>query len=231
MAICDDSVVFLGSNATIYRINGANAVRISNFAIEDWIKVNSDFVSMDCCSFEYVGHKFYSISFTGVNLKTFVYDATLGKWHERASDPAGNGLWLGRSAIEWTPDPFIGDRASGNLYRQDIGNAADNGSQLVRVATLPPLWGEARRAYMASLELELQAGQDPTNTSVLLEISDDNGLTWRSRTDANTGMYGQDAHRCRWTRLGSFRQRILRFTLHDFCNLFGADAEIEGAKW
>ena len=230
-AICDDSIFYLAANGAVYRIDGAQPKAVSTFAIERWILNNNDFVNVDAYGYHQGTHAFYVLNFFGTTPRTYVYDAKEDRWHERASGAGATGGWLPKCAAMSGSTLLFGDRVSANLYSISPTVAQDNGQQLTRIATLPPLWGGTKRAFMARLELEMQTGIALTNNAVLLEISDDGGLTYRQRTEQNSGPAGNGRYRVFWTMLGSFRERFVRFTLHDLCALYAADAEIQEGVW
>lgn len=229
--VCDDSVFFLSYSGVVYRIDGTQATRISTFAIEAWILSNNDLTDVDAFSYALEGHDYYLLSFTGANPRTFVYDVTMKRWHERASGAGATGVYRGRAAVNRGGFVLIGDRVGNALFSLFPNVGQDAGVQLTRIVTLPPIWAQTQRAYMARVELEMQPGIALTDTQVHLQISDDGGLTYRTRPDLPTsGGYGDTTARTFWTRLGSFRQRVLRFVLNDVCFVYGVDVETDVGK-
>jgi hypothetical protein len=228
VAICDNSIFYLGYSGIVFRVNGYQAVRVSTHAIEEWIRDNADYANVDACSYTQGGHTYYCLTSFGQHKRTFVYDCATSRWHERASGPGGTLSWLGRSAAQRGPALLIGNRASGDIYTLDAGLDTDNGQSLTRTATLPPLWADTDRAYMHRLTLEMQPGIMPLDNRVTLRVSDDGGITYRTRPDGViAGVFGDTQHRVFWSRLGSFRQRVLQFQLDGPCAIYGADAEME----
>jgi hypothetical protein len=228
IAIIDNSIFWLSYYGIVFRLNGYQAVRVSTFAVEAWIRDFADLGNVDACAHQYEGHAFVCFSFTGANKKTLVYDCAMERWHERASSAGGTGYWLGRTAAQRGPVVLIGDRLSGRIYTFDPAADNDNGQVLTRIAVLPPLWAETDRAYMHRLTLEMQPGIMPKDNRITLEVSDDGGTTYRVRPDGVTsGVLNDTKHRVYWTRLGSFRQRAIRFQMDGPCALYGADAEMD----
>lgn len=228
VAECDDALFYLSFDGIVFRVDGLRPTRVSTFPIEAWIKANGDFVNVDATAYEADGHWNYVLSFTGANPRTLVYDAAEKRWHERASGAGATGVWRGRAAMQRGPALLIGDRQSGALFTLNPSADSDVSQILTRIATLPPIYAETLRAFMPRLELELEPGITPGDNRVILDISDDGGKTYRQRaSDATMGVPGDFLHRAVWTRLGSFRQRVLRFTINGRCALYGADAELE----
>lgn len=224
VVICDNSIFFLSYAGIVFRINGYQVVRVSTSAVEQWIRENVDYKSLDAFSYTQEGHWFYSISFTGTSQRTYVYDSSTQRWHERSSGANGVGLWLGRASATRQNYVLIGSRVDGTIFLPDPTLGNDAGQQLTRIATMPPLWADTKRAFMSRLELEMQPGINSRDASVKLEVSDDGGQNYRVLPEGITsGTHGDTKHRVFWTRLGSFRQRVIRFTLDDVCALYGAD--------
>lgn len=229
--ILDNSIFYLSYFGIIFRINGYQVVRISTSFIEEWIRFNSDYTLIDACAHTYEGHAWYCITFNGTTpgtRRTFCYDCSTQRWAERASGLGASDVWLGQSAAQRGQVVLIGSRANGQIYNLDPGSDADNGQVLTRIATLPPIWAETDRAFMHRLTLEMQPGIMPKDNRVQLDVSDDGGNTYRMRPDGVVaGVLGDAKHRIYWSRLGSFRQRVLRFTLNGPCALYGADVEMD----
>lgn len=231
VVICDNSIFFLSYSGRIFRINGYQAVRVSTFAVEEWIRLHSDYTKIDACSHTYVGHEFYCISFNGTTpetRRTFAFDCATERWAERASGVDGTDVWLGQSAALRGQVVLIGSRANGQIYNLDPGADTDNGTVLTRIAVLPPLWANTDRAFMHRLTLDMQSGTLSGDNRVTLAISDDGGVSYRTRPDGVTnGVFGSSRGRAFWTRLGSFRQRVLKFVMRGSVSLYGAEAEMD----
>lgn len=123
---------------------------------------------------------------------------------------------------------LIGSRANGQIYNLDPGADTDNAQVLTRIAVLPPLWADTDRAFMSRLTLEMESGTMSGDNRVELAISNDGGKNYRTREgSANDGVLGDISRRVFWTRLGSFRQRVLKFVMNGQVSLYGAEAEME----
>ena len=214
VAIVGNSIFWVSFQGLVFRLNGYNAVRVSTFAIEEWIRFYADFNDIDARYHEFEGHAFFVISFGGTTQRTMAYDCATQRWHDRASGSDATGLWLGRSAAQRGPTTIIGDRTSGQIYTLEPGSDNDNGVIQERVITLPSVYADTDRAFMHRLTLEAQPGTLKTDNNVELGVSDDGGFTYRTRPEGvTTGTFGDTKHRIVWTRLGSFRERILRLRI------------------
>ena len=72
-------------------------------------------------------------------------------------------------------------------------------------------------------------GEDPM---VLLEYSDDGGLTWSNEIWRSVGKIGKYKWRSVWNRLGSSRHRVFRVTMSDPVKwvVTGANLEVAGGS-
>lgn len=225
VAICDDAIFYLTSSGVVLRIDGYSPTRVSTFAIEDWIRRENNYYYVDACSYSQDGHSFYCLTFMGNTQRTYTYDPGIKRWHERSSAVGGEGPWIGRYAATRGAQILIGDRYSGTLYTPDAAASNDAAVELTRIITFPQIWADTKRGFMSRLEIEMETGLASKNANILLEISDDGGKTYRQREIKYTGVNGEKL-RVFWTRLGSFRDRVLRLTLYDVCNIYGADADL-----
>ncbi len=229
---CDSSIFWLGSDLIVYRSRGYSAERVSDVALEEWMRDLVILLGLDACSYSQNGHEFYCLTFTGPTLqsqRSVAYDCATKLWADRASGADGTGVWRARSALMRGGAPLAGDRYTGALHLLEPGGLNDVGVPRVFVACLPPLWAETRRAFMSRLELEMDVGDK--GALVTLEKSDDGGYTFTDPRAASTGAVGNYRARVVWNRLGSFFQRVLRFTFTSPPTLYGADVNMDGGKW
>jgi hypothetical protein len=219
--IIDSSVWWLGVDGIIYRSSGNSGyqpLRVSTHAVEAVID--------DCdVAFGYVwgGHTFYCIT---AGNRTFEYDCATKVWHERSSSADGTARWKINASCPFGSSYLLGDSLSGQLFLPIRNEQSDgDGYGVMRQVVLPPLWGGTRRAFCSRLEVELDAGSGP----LLLEWSDDGGITWTAgRTLNSAGDLGAITRRVFTTRLGSFRQRVFRVTARSCVSLYAMDADIVG---
>ena len=73
--------------------------------------------------------------------------------------------------------------AAGRLLQADPYVRTDMGVAVQRQVVLPPLYAGTKRAFCARLEIEMEVGTVHAPDSILLEWSDDGGITYTgSRT-------------------------------------------------
>jgi hypothetical protein len=163
--------------------------RVSTTAVEKaWLAYST---IDDAVAFTAVidGHEFWVISFPTGNA-TWVYDVTLGEWHQRGSGFNGTtwNVWQGWThaciGIGTTQEQhWVGDGSSGNIYSLSRSNTMDNGVAIHRRRRAPHLSNENKRRFYSLFELDVD--------TALADL--DNAPP-----------------RVRWLRLGASRDRIFQ---------------------
>ena len=226
----DNSLFWLGQDRTVYRTaNGYLPARVSTHAIEELLAAYPSVLDISAFPITFEGHPWYVLTLPSApnGGATFVYDCATQLWHERSSAISGAGRWAGNRALQWGPYILVGDNNSGTIHQLVALLGTEEGLPITRIATLPPLWGGTKRAFMSRLDLEMETGGAYSPGQVTLDWSDDGGWTFAGGPRAaNTGTASQYSQRVFWTRLGSFRQRVLRLTLKGTTTLYAADADI-----
>jgi hypothetical protein len=186
------------------------------------------------------GHSYYVLTFPTA-LATWVYDASTGLWHERDSrvSDASIGRWRATCYAKAYGKHLIGDYSTGTVWELSTSVYAEASESLVRTIQCPPLYSEGKRAFMYSLEVDMEVGVglasgQGSDPMVMLQWSDDGGRTWSAEITAgmgtSIGAIGEYRTRVTFNRLGSFRQRTLRLSVSDpvKCVIYGINAEIVG---
>lgn len=224
VAKLDNSLFWIGSDDIVYRTNGYQAIRISTHGVETAIAAAGVYTLVSAFGYSQNGHVFYVVNFPSL---TLVYDCATKLWHNRSSSTDGAARWRANCASSKVGDePVFGDVLSGQIFLGYLGLGEEAGTNVIRQVVMPPLWAGTNRAFMNRLEVEMDTGSPRIPASVFLEWSDDGGTTWKGgRTLALDSV--PDGHwRVCTTRLGSFRQRILRLTAQGQATFYAVDADI-----
>ena len=210
----DQSVMWLANDYTVRRLDGVTPVRISTHAIEQHIG-DSTISTASAFAYSQDGHFFYVLSF---NEGTFVYDATTKQWHER--ETYGESKWNIGSSVTFNGLVLVGDTTSNSIGQLDPMSFADFSTTQRMEWTYQPVYAENRRAFHDRLEMVFEPGVGLTtgqgsNPQVMLDVSDDGGLTWRAAPTRTLGAIGQYRNRVIWSGLGSAEQRVYRGAISD----------------
>lgn len=238
IAKIQNQVFWLGRDATgrgiVYRAQGFQPERISNFALEGVIAGLDDLSSARAYTYSQGGHAFYVLNLPGAST-TWAYDVATGAWHERAYLSLGQYQRHPADCHAFAYETnVVGDYSNGNLYALDPNVYTDNGNPILRERTAPHISQDRKYLSHFLFELELEAGTG-TNTGqgatpqAMLQWSNDGGYTWGSERWTSIGAIGARKTRARWTRLGIARDRVYRVRMSDPVKTrwIGAQIEIE----
>jgi hypothetical protein len=223
--IADGSMFWVTTGGIVLRSEGYKAKRVSTHAVERFIRSagigNADL----SLTYEQDGHTFYTVTY---GQRTMVYDITTNKWAERSSSVDGSLPWRAISSATPGLQPVLGDRNSGRLFFPVPGLGTDDGTLVTRQFTMPPIWAGTSRAFCNRLEVEMEVGTEASHGPVTVQWSDDGGNTWSAGRVLNAGAIGELRKRVFTTRLGSFHERMFRFTATGAPTFYAVDASITG---
>ena len=209
----------------VYATVGYQDQRISTHAIERVIMESAATITQAYCYTQF-GHIFYVMNLPD---QTLVYDTVTQVWHNRSSGADGSGPWRPTCAAQTDGAPFMGDSATpGRLLQAWVSPtvAGDLDFAVKRQIVLPPLYTGTYRAFCSRLEIEMEVGGADTPGDILLEWSDDGGITYTGKRTMNAGTATQTRKRVYTTRLGSFRNRVFRLTSQHAMSIYAIDAAI-----
>lgn len=250
IAKLDNSLFWLGSDARgsgiVYRANGYTGVRVSTHAVEYAIQTYTTTSDAIGFSYQQEGHAFYVLTFPTAS-KTWVFDVSTGKWHERAGFASGEfARWAANCMMNFGGEIVVGDCVSGNIYALDLSVYTDNGATqkwLRSWRALPPGTNNLKRTVQHSLQLDCESGVGLDGAStiqghdpqVILRWSDDGGHTWSNEHWRSMGKIGEYGRRVIWRRLGAtgkLRDRVLEISGTDPVKIaiMGAELNITGAS-
>jgi hypothetical protein len=236
-----ESIAWLGGSDqgqnTVFMSVGYQAKPISTEALTQ--RIASFTTTSDAVGWGYQqgGHFFYVLTFPTQG-RTFCFDLSTGKWHERASWSNGQFTrdWANCSVF-FNNLNIIGDYRSGNLYALDDTVFDDAGQTRKWVRSwriLPSTVPQGTPISFDSIEIIMEtgvtvlSGADP---QIMLRWSDDAGYTWTPYFQMAVGKIGETAWRVIHNRLGSTKigtglDRVMEISGTDPVNI-----KILGADW
>ncbi len=243
VAKINSTLIWLGRNkegqGIVFKMDGSSPQRISTHAIEYAITTYtaSSISSARAYTYQDKGHFFYVLNFSEA---TWVYDLTTQLWHQRAYTSAGS---LQRhKGVDCAFDgghnyTIVGDYSNADVYRFDDTYYSDDGDAITRLRTSPHISNDLKRLFCHSFQLDMEVGigldggVQGSSPTVMFDFSDDGGHTWSSESwalaDNAAGSIGEYKTRVRWTRLGSFRDRIFRVSMTDPVKTIWIDAQLD----
>ena len=233
----DKAVYFLGSDRTIYRLEGYEPVQVSTIAINNAIE--SYATVSDCFAFalKLQGQSVVVFSFPTAS-KTWAYSESFAMWFELSSGVSG-GRHIANGYCYAFGKHLIADYRSGNIYQWDLATFTDYGAEIVRERVTQPLYSEllgpaGKIIFWSRLELIINSGNglatgQGSAPQVMMSYSDDMGLTWSNEVWTSAGALGAYQWRVEWYSLGAAIGRIYKFRLTDPIefNLFRLTADVE----
>lgn len=240
-----DSLAWLAKNQNgeniVVRTNQYAWERLSTHAIEAAI-ASYPLVS-DAIGYAYQdqGHLFYVLTFPTADV-TWVFDASSGKWHRRASFDDVTGVFHRHRSncyMDMQNLRLVGDYQTGQIHQMTRTVYTDAGEPLVCLRRLPHIWNKENRerVFHSQIQIEfapgvgLQTGQG-SDPQAMLRWSDDGGASYGSEHWATIGKAGRTKNRAMWRRLGQARDRVyeLRFSDPTKRDIVGATLYADGPE-
>ncbi len=215
VADIDQTSAFVAHDGTVRMLQGYQAQRISNHAVERFVTDEPDPTALKATSWFRNGHTFYALSGT---LGTWVYDTATGYWHERKS--YADARWIGSKAIQFGRRIVVGDYRSGTLYTLSSTAYDEAGEPLIMTVQTPPVHGYPHRLRHTALYVDVVPGvgiatgaTQISNPVLMVDYSDDGGASWSMQRFAPIGAEGDRLRRVRLNRLGVSRARTYRLSI------------------
>lgn len=197
--------------AGVFMSSGYDIVRISDPHIEYTIRVDNSVSSASAYTYSYEGHSFYVVNFSS-NL-TLAYDITTKMWHKRCFQySAGvNVRHIIQDCMFVSGNYIVNAYNNGYLYYLTSTSYVDGDTGILREIITKSINSENKLIRHLLLEMDLQKGVGNTS-AVNLYYSNDGGNTWSSALTKYTGATSDYTYRLRWSRLGTSRDRVYKFT-------------------
>ena len=211
---------FLGGDLSIYQLAGLSLRPIGNPAIGQAIENYSKTDNAFGICFTLDNTNFYMISFPTGN-ETWLYNESAGIWTNLAYGTDGaQHLIAGYEFIYGKH--LVSDRRNGNIYELDFDTYTDNGDVIQRRRDTVSINGgtfgkPGANVFMNNLRLEIESGTSlvTAESQIIMQYSDDNGRSWSSERWLPIGDQGEYRHELVWWGLGTFKNRMFRFTMSD----------------
>lgn len=232
-ALLNTSVLWLGNDHIVYKMDGYTPVRISTFPIENILR--EAFIASDAIGMTYSqnGHNFYVLTLPGAG-RTLCWDDTVGQWHERQSGTSlAPAAWNVTCIMSGWDNVYVGS-TDGAVSLLDLDTYTELGNPIRSVAVTPPFYPNGLRATLNVVELECNLGigipsGQGSDPQVMVRISRDGTRSWENIRIASLGRTGDTIDRAIVRRFGQFRQASFEFSISDpvFRAFYGI--RVEGA--
>jgi hypothetical protein len=225
----DQSIYWVANDYTVRRLEGTTAVRVSTHAVEQWLTTVT-MGSGRAYSYTQDGHLFYVLTFPE---GTYVFDATTKEWHERQT--YGEDYWIAGVHTQAFGLELVGDITSNKIGYFSATDYDEWGSiqrmewtyQAVAPESRNPVFHD-RLEIVCDVGVGLTTGQG-SDPQIMLDYSDDGGITWLSMPNRSLGPIGQYGVQVHWDRLGSSRKpRVFRAAVSDPVKVMVRDTQWTG---
>ena len=213
--------------------SGSQPQRMSTHDVEEALTKSTDLSGAWAWTYQEDGQTFYCLNAPGMPT-TWVYDASVGRWHERAELSGGQlQPWRARGHLYAFGTHLVGD-ADGNLYEIDPYEYTYDGAIMYREIVSPHAVAPSIKFInFERLRLNVTLGQTTSGTDPQIEMcySDDGGETWGNWMARSLGKIGRFADFPVWHRLGRAKDRVWKFRVTDDCkaSIIGMDVEAKEA--
>jgi hypothetical protein len=214
----DNSVIFVGDDRIVYRLNGYTPQRVSTDAIDTQIASAAWYRGF---TYTQEGHKFYVLS---TDLGTVALDVATGLWHERQSyllDTYRVGCAETCYGKTW-----FGDAYSGKIYNPSLDAFDEDGQPMPVIVEIPTIERDRDwlRCYAIELYCETGVGtatdEDP---QAIMQYSTDGGRIWSNEIFRSLGAVGEYKTRAIWRNNIRFQRLDIRFTMPSKTSRFVLD--------
>lgn len=183
VVIAANSLIYLSQSRSggykVVTINGYQPKRLSNPDIES--AINALTTQSDCIAYAYAidGHEFVDFVFP-TDAKTFTVDLSTGIWSKKESlINSSYTRFLGNTSCFCYGKCLIGDYNSGKVYYLDRNTYTENGNNIRKRFTSPPVYAGGKRIFINRLQIDVQTNVG-SNKTFLLEMTTDRGVTWET---------------------------------------------------
>jgi hypothetical protein len=208
-------------SGSVWSVVSGNPTRISTPAIEYAISQWPDITDAEAFTYSQEGHSFYVLSSVSGN-ETWVYDITVGEWHQRAWLHSSGDLHRirPRCHIYFAGKNLVGDWENGNVYEYDLDTYSDNGNPLPAIRASNTIQNDLMSQQVGTFQLDMDTGvglvtgqgSDPV---AMLRWSKNGGKTWSNAIWRSIGEIGQYGRRAIWHRVGGGDRMVFEVTITD----------------
>ena len=229
----DNTLIWLGNDGIVYRINGYQKQRISTTAIE---KAIAGLNWVDALSYTHVdrGRVYYFLHFP--DGRTWRYDCASQLWSRRES--LGMDRWRVSHIVKWNGDFYAGSLFDGKIWKLDWDSVTEDGEPFVSYRRTQVVANAGNPFRLEEVAAQVQVGAKPDNWPVgvdhelMFRYSKDGGYNWSNAKRRSMGLMGEYNTIVLYQNMGLFRKElVLEFSCSSprKRDLHGATAKLSAA--
>lgn len=237
----DEAVYFLGSDRTIYRLEGYNPAQVSTPAINNAIEGYATVSDCFAYSLKLQGQSFVVFTFPTVS-KTWAYSQETGAWIQLSTGTTGlrdrsNGYCYAFGKH------LVSDYNNGNLYELDVNTYKDAGDTYIRERVIRPITSidvgqPGKRILMSRFELIVETGVglatgQGSSPVFMMSHSVDGGKTWSNEEQVSVGVQGDYTLKVEYFTFANGYEILVKIRISDpvKCSFVAAAADLEFAGY
>lgn len=237
----DGIMLWLGDDNSVYMLDGYTSPRpISDPSIEYAMQKSNNLSAAYSYTYTEESHKFYCLTIPDLE-QTWCFDLTTGRWHQRSYrvTPTNNMIRHRANCYEYAfGKHIVGDYHNNKIYEMSLDVYRDDGEEIHREATSPPIHNSRKKMIMDWLQIDIESGAglvtgQGSDPKLFLQVSKDGGRTWYFKDDESAGKIGEYIHRSTWRNFGAFYDVILKMSISDPIKIvaINAEAKVELEQW
>ena len=202
----------------VWQFTGNNFQKISTTPIDTILAGYSDAELGTAFGWSYAQDGAYFVGFSLPD-RSFVFDLTTQKWHERKSQVnEATTRWRVNSIVTAYGRLLVGDAVDGRIGELDTDVYTEYGENIIRIVSTQPFTNQGNGIRVPILELTMEAGvgnSDVPDPVISLAFSK-NGKTFGYERTRKIGKIGESTRRVFWRKNGRFARFVVaRFRLSD----------------
>lgn len=206
----DNTLVWLGNDGIVYRINGYQKERISTSPIEQAI---AGLNWADAISYTHVdrGRVFYFLHFPDGH--TWRYDCASRLWSRRES--LGMPRWRVSHIVKWNGEFYAGSLFDGTIWKLDWDSVTEDGEPFVSYRRTQVVHNNANPFHLEEVMALARCGAQPddwpndVDHELMLRYSKDGGYNWSGARRKSMGAVGEYQTRLMFQNFGLMRKAVV----------------------
>ena len=204
----------------IFQALGRQPKTIGTFPISQQISTYTDLSDAIMFSYQQEGHAFVVLTFPTDSV-TWVYDSTVGFWHQRSSIIDGvAGRWRANCHALFDDNHIVGDYTNGKLYKLKTDVYEEDGEEIISIRTAAIIRDKQDRITADSVQVITEPAVGLTtgdaediNPQAMFSWSKDGGRNFSAEVDVPLGKIGEYENRANIHQLGQGRNWVFRIRI------------------
>ena len=203
--IVDNSLMFLGSNGSVYKTRGYTPTVVSNIKVTTEVSRQENKLTTGAYTEE--GHSFYLLHLKD---QTLVFDTLTSLWHTRQSNLS---RWIVNYPLNLGTTIYA--VKDNKLLKVGLEYPMELEENIMRTMVFPPINKGVEAFIISAFTLDVQVGKSLINKErfAYLSVSKDGGETYRFEHSKSIGKVGEFLKKVTWRQLGRGINFVLKVSI------------------